>query len=95
MVDGILINSCPFQQARSQLVKCQTIHFKHRQYWQPSHITTKLDGLPGPPMQHKTLIIEQVAPIKSNLLLDNILQNSLVLQLFTMIIARESIYKSS
>jgi hypothetical protein len=89
MAGGLLIDSCPFQQARSQLVYMPTIHFKHGQYWQPSHIT-KMDGLPVPLMQHKTLMIEQVASIKSNLLLDNILQNSLVLQRFTMIFARES-----
>jgi hypothetical protein len=91
MVGGLLIDPVHFNKHGVNWYICQTFHFKHGQYWQPSHITTKLDGLPVPPMEHKTLMIEQVAPIKSNLLLDNILQNSLVLQLFTMIFARESI----
>jgi hypothetical protein len=42
----------------------------------------------------KSIIIEQVAWNISSLLLNNILQNTQTLQLFTMIIKTESIYKS-
>ncbi len=40
-------------------------------------------------------MIEQIATNKSSLLLKNILQNTQILQLFTMVIKTESIYKSN